>query len=74
MLMKSFRYFALRASGLELISSMRLDDREEMQSVKPAKFILQSELRANILPSLKAHSKVREKNSECLVVNVTCLL
>ena len=52
--MKGFR---LRASGLELISSMRLDGRKGIQSVRSAWSILHSELIAGDLPPLKQSNK-----------------
>ena len=42
----------LRASGFEIISSKRLDDRKDMQSVKSAWTVLHSELKAHILTPL----------------------
>ena len=44
--------FALRASVLGLITSMRLDGRKDIQSLKSAWSILYAELKAHVLPSL----------------------
>ena len=45
--------FVLRASGLGLISSMKLDDRKDIHSVKSTRQILHSELKARILSPLQ---------------------
>ena len=45
-----FYVFALRASGLRLISSMRLDDKKNIQSVKSVWSVLHSELKVCVLP------------------------
>ena len=43
--MKCYCYFALRASGLGLISSLSLDGRKDIKSVKLAGLIFYSEFR-----------------------------
>ena len=57
MLIKGFRFFLLRASGLGLKSSMRLDGRKDIQSVKSVWSILHSELKAHIVPLLEGNDE-----------------
>ena len=49
MLMKGLKVFAPRASVLGLISSMRLDDRKDIQSVKSDGSVLHKEFKACVL-------------------------
>ena len=49
--------FGLGASGLGLISSLRLDGRKEIQFVKSIWSILQLEYRAPVLPPLDVINK-----------------
>ena len=54
--MKRFR-FALKTSGLKLISSIRLDGRKAIQFMKAAWSILHSELNTNVLPLLEKNNR-----------------
>ena len=47
---ETLEVFVLRASVLELISSMRLDDGKNIQSAKPDWSVLDTELNACFLP------------------------
>lgn len=58
-----FPVFALTASGLRLICSMRSDGRKDIQSAKLACSNFHSELNVCILPSVEGNSKGREMNS-----------
>ena len=50
----------VNASELELISTIRLDDRKDIQFVKSAWSILHSELKARALPPLEGNNKGRK--------------
>ena len=47
----------VRASGIGLISSMRLDGRKDIQSGKSAWSVLHSELKTRVLPLLEGNNK-----------------
>ena len=53
----------LKASELELISSKRLDDRKDIQSVESTWLILRSELKACAIPPLERNNKRRKMNT-----------
>lgn len=59
-MLDSYRYFSLRASRLELIPSVRLDRRKQIQSVKSDWSILQSEVKAHILSPKDGNNKGRK--------------
>ena len=54
------RLFTLRVSGLELISSVRVGGRKEIQSVKSAWSVLIPELKTGVQPALKGNNKGRK--------------
>ena len=60
--MRSSLPFQLRASGLGVIFSTRLDGSKEIQSVKSTCSVLYSELKAYILPSLEVNNKGHKTN------------
>ena len=51
------------ASGLELISSMRLDRREDIQIIKSAWSNPHSKLKTNVLRSLEGNCRGRKTNT-----------
>lgn len=55
-----------RASGLEIISSMRLDNKKDIRSVKFACSVLHSELKRNVSSPLEENNKGRKTNSQSL--------
>lgn len=62
-----------RASGLELIFSTRLDDREYIQSVKSVWSVLRSGLKADALPTLENNDEGRAINTQ-QQTRLSCLL
>ena len=56
--------FALRVSELGLISSMRLDGRKDIQSVKSAWSVLHAELKARVLPLYRGIAKDVKRTHE----------
>ena len=58
----------LKASKLELISSKRLDDRKDIQSVESAWLILRSELKACAIPPLERNNKRRKMKTHDVVL------
>ena len=57
MLNQGFRYLCQGASGLGLISSVSLDVRKEIQSVKLAFSKLYLELKSHLLPPFNGNNK-----------------
>ena len=55
--------FGRRDSGLGLISSMKLDGRKDIQSVKSAQSILHFKLNARALSPVQENDKGRETNT-----------
>ena len=63
MLIKDFWYFALRGSGLGLISSMLLDGGKGIHSVKSARLTLRLQLKARVLPPLEGNNREPKMNT-----------
>ena len=55
--MKGFRYFAMKVSGLALISFMRLNSMKDIPPVKSAWYLFHPENKAHVLLSLEGKNK-----------------
>ena len=71
--MKKLEVFALRASGLGLMS-MRLDSRKDIQSVKSTRSILHAQLKAYVLAPIKRNDKGHKMNTTGIFITKEYLI
>ena len=64
MLIKGFRFFAFRVSGLILIFFMRLDGSKNIQFVNSSCLVLHLEFKGNVLLPLERNDKGEKMNKE----------